>query len=359
MRDILADLEHWREENKSIALATVIDTWGSSPRGAGAKMALTSDGKVTGSVSGGCVENAVIEAGRETIRQQQPQLYHFGVADETAWDVGLACGGSIEVFIKALDINIFNSLRKLINEETTVVVATVIHGPQKILGREILIDENGGVTGSIGADWDQEVTEAIENILSQAKPRRIQLKDDIEIFADVILPAPKLIMVGGTHIAIALSKLANTLGYQTIVIDPRKIWANKDRFPEVDQLVQAWPDEAFKQVKITRSTAVAMLTHDPKIDDPALRIALSSKAFYVGALGSKATNARRRERLLANGLKESQLSGLHAPIGLDIGSDTPEEIALAIMAEIVATHRKRNQGSATFEADYHPAVQSV
>jgi len=149
-----------------------------------------------------------------------------------------------------------------------------------------------------------------------------------------------LVMIGGVHIAIALTSLAKTLGYQTVVIDPRKAWGNKERFPNVGQLIQAWPEEAFEQIDITSSTAVATLTHDPKLDDPALKVALSSSAFYVGALGSMSTQAKRRERLLREGLAESQLDRLHGPIGLDIGAQSPEEIALAIMAEVVEAHRR-------------------
>ena len=150
--------------------------------------------------------------------------------------------------------------------------------------------------------------------------------------------------------------LAKTLGYRTVVIDPRSLWGNAERFPNVDQLIQSWPDDAFEQINITGSTAIAMLTHDPKLDDPALKIALDSPAFYVGALGSKTTNAKRRERLLSEGVSESQLSRLHAPIGMDIGAEIPEEIALAVMAEVVAAYRKRDQLSADREAepDLHP-----
>jgi xanthine dehydrogenase accessory factor len=155
-----------------------------------------------------------------------------------------------------------------------------------------------------------------------------------------------LIVVGGVQIAIALISLAKTLGYQTIMIDPRSAWGNEERFPHVDRLIQAWPEDAFQRVNVTRSTAIVMLTHDPKLDDPALKIALNGPAFYVGALGSKSTNAKRRERLLGGGMSELGWSRLHAPIGLNIGAQTPEEIALAIMAEVVESYRKRNQDAA-------------
>jgi len=162
-----------------------------------------------------------------------------------------------------------------------------------------------------------------------------------------------MIIVGGVHISIALSTLAKTLGYHTIVIDPRKAWGNKERFPNVDQLIQAWPDEAFEHIEITRSTAVATLTHDPKLDDPALKYALSSPAFYIGGLGSMTTQAKRRKRLSRAGLTESQLDRLHGPIGLDINAQTPEEIALAIMAEVVDAYRKQKQKSVEMDRAEH------
>jgi xanthine dehydrogenase accessory factor len=162
------------------------------------------------------------------------------------------------------------------------------------------------------------------------------LNEDVEVFAEVILPPPTLIAVGGVHITIALMALAKTLGYRTVVVDPRSAFGNETRFPNVDQLIPLWPDEAFQQIPITRSTAIAMLTHDPKLDDPALRIALPSPAFYVGALGSRTTQSKRRQRLLADGLNEEEINRLHGPIGLEIGAETPEEIAMSIMAEIVA-----------------------
>jgi xanthine dehydrogenase accessory factor len=343
MRDILTDLISWREEGKSIALATVIETWGSSPRKAGSKMALTSDGRITGSVSGGCVENAVVEAGMESLNTNRPQLLHFGVADETAWEVGLACGGSIDVFVKPLDEAIFRSNHTILNDDKPAVMATVINGDDTILGREIILDDNGDVTGSIGNEWDEKVFPFMEESLEQGVSRRVILGEATEIFIEAIMPPLTLIMVGGAHISIALASLAGTLEYRTIVIDPRQVWGNEERFPKVDTLIQSWISDAFEQVAITSMTAIAMLTHDPKLDDPALKIALNSPAFYVGALGSKTTNAKRHERLLNDGTTDAQLSRLHAPIGLKIGAQTPEEIALAIMAEVVDVYRKQNQ----------------
>ena len=354
MRDILSDVTRWLEEGDSIALATVVQTWGSSPRKAGSRMALTANGKITGSVSGGCVENAVVEAGLETLKAGRPQLLHFGVADETAWEVGLACGGSIDILVQPLDSGFFQTFKSILKDETPVVHAITIRGPENAPGRGMLITENGMIAGSTGNEWDGAVLTMSIQALSQGISRRAPLSESVEVFLDVILPPPMLVIVGGVHIAVALASLAKTLEYRTVLVDPRTSWGNEERFPHVDELIQAWIPDAFAKIHVTRSTAIAMLTHDPKLDDPALKIALNSPAFYVGALGSKTTNARRRERLLADGVTEAQFSRLHAPIGLDIGAQTPEEIALAVMSEVVKAHRKQNQESAASEAKHSP-----
>jgi xanthine dehydrogenase accessory factor len=343
MRDILPDLDNWRAQNKSIGLATVVQTWGSSPRRAGAKMALTLDGGISGSVSGGCVEGAVFEEGLKALKLDRPKLLHFGVADETAWEVGLACGGSIDIFVKPLDTEFFKSLRSVLVEEQAAVSIMIVRGSDELLGREILIGEEGNVTGSLGNGLDGIALNLAKETLAKGESQRAMLTEGVEAFVELILPPPTFIAVGGVHITIALMSLAKTLGYRTVVVDPRTAFGNEARFPNVDRLIPLWPDEAFRQIPLTRSTAVAMLTHDPKLDDPALKIVLPSPAFYVGALGSKTTNAKRRERLLSDGMTELQLSRLHAPIGLDIGAQTPGEIALAIMSEVVKAHRKQDQ----------------
>ncbi|HEX5944490.1 MAG TPA: XdhC family protein [Anaerolineales bacterium] len=342
MRDILPDLDKWRAENKQIALATVIQTWGSSPRREGAKMALTPEGNITGSVSGGCVEGAVYEAGVDVLKSNRPQLLHFGVADETAWEAGLACGGSIDIFVKPLELEVFPSLRSTLVDEKSAVLVTVVKGSDEVLGREMLVREDGSITGGISDQFNEQVVKLAGETLTQGEAQRAMLNEDVEVFMEVIAPPPTLIAVGGVHITIALVALAKTLGYRTIVVDPRSAFGNESRFPHVDQLIQLWPEDAFQQVPITRSTAIAMLTHDPKLDDPALKIALPSSAFYVGALGSKTTQAKRRQRLLEDGLTEKQLDRLHGPIGIKIGAGTPEEIAISIMAEIVAVRNSPN-----------------
>ncbi len=341
MREVAADIQRWLAAGESIALATVLQTWGSSPRPAGAKLALTARGEVSGSVSGGCVEGAVIETGFNVIKTGKPQLLHFGVANETAWEVGLACGGSIDVFVQRLDRAVYEAIRAAMQADRSSVVITVIRGPIELLGRAILVPDAGGVIGTLGAEVDRAAVEAASDVLCSGQSQRRTLSDSIELFCEVLAPAPEVIAVGGVHIAIALTQLAKVMGYRTTVIDPRGVFGTDARFPHVDRLIQAWPDEGLGRITLSCLSAVAVLTHDPKLDDPALNIALPSAAFYVGALGSPTTQAQRRARLHAAGVSEELLDRLHSPIGLKIGSQSPEEIALAIMAEIVACRNQR------------------
>ncbi len=341
MQDILPDLLTWLENGEAIALATVIQTWGSSPRGVGAKMGLTAAGKMTGSVSGGCVEGAVIEVGMDVIQTGKPQLLHFGVADDTAWEVGLACGGTIDVFVQPLDLELFDQLCTVIENEQTAANLTIIRGPDDVLGDGLVWVDGQKSPGSFNDELLDATLAAAQFALSEGKSQRLILPGGkVEVFAEVIAPAHTLVIVGGVHISIALAKIANVLGFRTVIVDPRRAFGSPERFAHADQLVQAWPDEALQALHLTRTSAIAVLTHDPKLDDPALTVALASPAFYVGALGSKTTQAKRRARLLEAGLTEQQLDRLHGPIGLAIGAKTPEEIALSIMGEIVGA---RNQ----------------
>jgi len=345
MHDILSDVTQWIDQNEPVVLATVVQTWGSSPRGVGAKMAFTSSGKIAGSVSGGCVEGAVYENGLQTLKTQQSQLLHFGVADETAFEVGLACGGKIEVFVRRLDPGIFRILQAEINGQQAVVIVSVLEGPPDLTGKEIMVTEAGKVAGTLGGGLDGEAARfailALQEEQSQTFSLPTATGDLLHLFGDVILPPPTLVMVGGVHITIALSAIAKALGYRTIVIDPRRLFGSQERFPHVDQLIQEWPQEALPKIKLTRSTCVAMLTHDPKIDDPALKIVLDSPVFYIGALGSRKTQESRRQRLLADGLSPAQLDRIHGPVGIDLGAKTPDEIALSVMAEIISVRRGR------------------
>ncbi len=337
MRELFPSIEQWMAANQPVALATVVSTWGSSPRAEGAKMAVNLAGDMTGSVSGGCVEGAVVEASQECLASGQPRLLHFGVADETAWEVGLACGGQIDVFVQPLTEEIFLAFKRAIEKQETLGLVTIIEGDDESLGVSMPVFEHADYSSLSKEENENEnllISQALEN-MDKGKSSQLQINDQVRAFVDVMLPPPRLIVVGGVHIAVALVKMAKEVGYQTIVVDPRRQFGTEARFPAVDQLVQQWPDEALEQIGITSNTAVAVLTHDPKLDDPGLMVALPSSAFYVGALGSRKTNAARRERLLQAGMSEALLDRLAAPIGLDLGGRSPEEIALAILAQIV------------------------
>jgi xanthine dehydrogenase accessory factor len=329
-RDVLKDVERFRAEGEEVALATVVRTWGSGPRGPGAKMAFTKGARIAGSVSGGCVEAAVVEEGREVLATGQPKLLRFGIADETAWNVGLTCGGSIEILVEKLDDSLFRAFSDAIASGSSLARATVVRGSG--LGKTTLVRDGEPSAG--------EVETAALRAIELRQPEVIATADGSEVFLDVEVPPPSLIMVGGVHIAVALTAMAKALGYRTIVIDPRGVFGSEERFPHADQLVHEWSDEGLESIGLDRSSAVATLTHDPKIDDPALLVALRSPAFFVGALGSRKTHEKRVKRLLERGLTEAELSRLHAPVGLDIGSRSPEEIALSILAQIVAVRNR-------------------
>lgn len=344
MQDILKQIRTWTSRGDSVALATVVSTWGSSPRAAGAYMAVRADGTMAGSVSGGCVEGAVVQQALDILEGAPPKLLQFGVADETAWEVGLACGGSIEVFVQRFEPSLLEPLLRGDENRSAQIMVTVVNGPETVLGGVEIFDTEGRVTsnwpGGTGADLDDWIAAT----LARKTPTRKQLEIDgeaIEIFLNPLLPPPTIIIIGGVHISIALAKLAESLGYHTIVIDPRKRFASKERFPKVGQLIQSWPEEGLEAVGIDSSTAIAVLTHDPKIDDPAIKLALRSPAFYIGALGSRTTHAKRVERLRQDGISDESLARLQAPIGLDIGARTPEEIALSILGEITAVRNGR------------------
>ncbi|MEM9773031.1 MAG: XdhC/CoxI family protein [Chloroflexota bacterium] len=337
MQEIIPDVNNWLENNQTVGLATVIQTWGSAPRKAGGKMAITPDGKMSGSVSGGCVEGAVFEEAVNAINQNQGKLLQYGVADETAWEVGLACGGNIRVFVEMLNQDVYQAMHNLIEEDQMGAMGTLVSSAdEERVGEKFVIDKNRLVAGSTS---HPEAVETTLKIMKAGKNQLVNLSDGVELFVEVFLPAPQLIMVGGVHIAVALTQMAQLLGYQTIIVDPRRGFGNDERFPDVDSLIQKWPKKAFEQININENTAVALLTHDPKIDDPALHEVLDSAAFYVGALGSRKTHAKRVKRLTEAGFTEEQISKIYGPIGLSINAQNPEEIALSIMAEIIQARR--------------------
>ena len=338
MKDLLDQIEHWLSDGLQLALATVIKTWGSSPRAVGAGMVVSSDGKVAGSVSGGCVEGAVIESAFDVMKSGQPARLHFGVADDEAWEVGLACGGEIEVFVRGFGAKELEIWKQALSTNLLFCVSTVLVGDEGKCGQENIILENGTWLGADLPDRIQETIihsgmKAFQNPSSGMAD--INLDDSWEVFLHLIQPDPTLIIIGGVHIAIPLTRMADILGFNVIVIDPRRLFGSQERFPEVKQLLTEWPESAFKKINIDPLTAIVMLTHDPKIDDPAIKVALKSPAFYIGALGSKRTHQKRVERLVNDGIDRQELERLHAPVGLDLGGGSPQEIALSVISEIV------------------------
>jgi xanthine dehydrogenase accessory factor len=303
-------------------------------------MAIRDDGSMAGSVSGGCVEGAVVQEALGVLDGNPPRLLQYGVTDDTAWDVGLACGGSIEIFVQKLNPELLEPITEGYADRRTMIEAIVIGGPESQLGTTGIFDRGGLVGGDWPGDLLAETETVIDETFESRTPKRVKIEiggNSLELFMDVFLPSATLIMIGGVHISIALSEMAKSLGYRTIIIDPRKSFTTQERFPTADQMIQHWPEEGLNEVGIDANTAIAVLTHDPKIDDPALLTALRSPAFYVGALGSRTTHAKRVERLRKEGLKSKALDRLKAPIGLDLGGRTPEEIAVSILAEITAT----------------------
>jgi xanthine dehydrogenase accessory factor len=237
---------------------------------------------------------------------------------------------------------LFPQLKDYLKQDKSVTLATVVRGPETLLGLKALIPADGEPVGPLlEVPWRAKLLRDAYRLMGEhASGTSRYENDEIELFFDVHRPPSRLIIVGAVHIADALIRFARPLGYRTYLVDPRTAFATEERFPHVDEMRHQWPDEALPEIGLNSETAVVVITHDPKLDDPALKLALPSPAFYVGALGSPKTHARRVERLLTEGLSQEQLDRLHAPIGLDLGGRTPAEIALSIMAEIVAAHNQ-------------------
>ena len=336
MKEILPEISRWSERGDRIAVATVVDVRKSAPRAPGAKMAVSEQGEIAGGVSGGCVEGAVVEIAEQVMGGAPPQLVHFGIADSEAWDVGLPCGGEIDVFVQAYQPSRFDEIARQGGRAAEV---TMLEGPQ--LGAKLLIDADGGRWGSLGSpELDDDAARMADELLwTDTSERRGSM------FVDVVFPAPRLILFGAVDIAAHLCTLARDCGWRPYVVDPRARFATPERFPDAEEVIAAWPEEAFAQLGgVDPATSIVVLTHDPKLDDAALTIALRSPARFVGAMGSRRAQAARRERLLAAGLGDDELERLSAPVGLDLGAVGREETALSILAEVVSARHGREGG---------------
>ncbi len=339
MREVITEIEAWQKEGKPIAIATNVKRDGSSLRPLGAKMAMAGGHKITGSVTGGCIEGAVYEEAMGILKSGQPKLLHYGVtSNQSPWEVGLSCGTSLDVFVEPLDSSawrgIYPTLKKCLEENQFVAVATVIAGSG--LGNKMLVWSDGRTLGSLGdGRLDTESSVWVQMQMQKQETGWTHLRD-ADVFVDVMPPPLRLIVVGAVHIAIPLVTLAKTLDFRTIVIDPREAFATHERFPYVDELITEWPSVALEKLYPDEGTYIAFVSHDPKLDNPALRVALASPARYVGVLGTRKKIPERLDALRELGVTEEQLGRLCAPIGMNIGAILPGEIALSILSDIVS-----------------------
>ena len=347
MREIVGGLAAWQAAGVPFALVTVVRTWKSAPRQPGAAMAVSVDGEVLGSVSGGCVEGAVYEVALEVLRTGVAQLVRYGVSDGDAFDVGLTCGGTVELFVQPIDdrhFKDFGDLLDAIAAHRPVAMACVVSGPSHI-GDHVLVWPDGA-TGTLGAlGLDAGAVGPARGMLGagttgvlQLGENGEQLFDDLAVFVQSFTPAPRMIVFGAVDFAGAVARIGKFLGFHVTVCDARPVFATAKRFPEVDELVVAWPHRYLADTAVDDRTVICVLTHDPKFDIPVLEMALAGPARYVGAMGSRRTHDDRMRRLRARGVPEEILGRLSSPIGLDLGARTPEETAIAIAAEIVATN---------------------
>ena len=355
MRELVGELRAWLDAGEVVALATVVETWGSSPRQAGAAMAVAGDGRVVGSVSGGCVETAVVEAALEVAGGAAPRLLSFDVPDERAMAVGLPCGGRLRVFVERLErLEDDAAMRAWLDAlEAGRPVARLIGVDGDRLGERLVAVRTGGAGGGelagggrfgfdvVGELADgggdgpsHDLLELAAEVLGRKEGQIVEIAGS-RVFACAYPPPDRLVVVGAVHIAQTLVPMARAIGYRTIIVDPRAALATRQRFPDADDILDRWPSEAFSALSLNDTTDVVVLSHDDKIDDPAVRLALDSPARYVGALGSRKRTAARAERLAADGVAREALDRLDAPIGLAIGARTPEEIAVSILARLV------------------------
>jgi xanthine dehydrogenase accessory factor len=330
-------LNAWTARGDRVATATVVGVKRSAPRPLGAKMAISSAGDVSGQVSGGCVEGAVVQQAEEVLAGGAPRLLHFGIEDAEAWAVGLPCGGELSIWVSGAPHERF---ARVARDGGRAGLATRMDD-----GRRLFVAEDGEAEGDLGvAVTTAAAAGRLRELLWEERSEMLTL-DGVEVFLDVTFPDPRLVILGAVDIAVPLCRIARAAHWRPSVVDPRSLFARADRFPDAEHVIDAWPHEGFAQVGgLDPATSVVVLTHDPKLDDAALEIALRSDAGYIGAMGSRRSQDARWERLRALGFGEADLSRLAAPVGLDLGALTPEETAISIMAEVVAVHRGRSGG---------------
>lgn len=350
MRDILDDLLRWWESGESTGVGTVVGTFKSAPRPAGAAMAVGPEGTAVGSVSGGCVEGAVYESASGIRDGDDAVLTRFGVSDGDAFAVGLTCGGIIDVFterVSKADFPEFGELAASIKADERVALATIVAGRPDQIGRHLVLWEDR-TAGSLGSERiDHSVRADALGLLASGRTATLtygldgeRMDTGLQVFVAAFAPAPRMLVFGAIDFATAVARIGTFLGYRVTVCDARPIFATKKRFPDVDEVIIDWPHRYLeKQVAagaLDARTVICVLTHDPKFDVPALKVALPLDVAYIGAMGSRRTHDDRLERLRAAGVPEGQIAKLVSPIGLNLGARTPEETAVSIAAQIIS-----------------------
>ena len=319
MRDIIPTLARWHADGRRVAIATVVERRGSAPRDPGASLALNDLGEIAGSVTGGCVEPSVIREAQEVLDGGPARLREYGIADDEAFEVGLSCGGTVGILIAALDTSLVPPLDEALRADRPAALTMTVSG--EAAGAQRLHD--GAADGRVA------------RLLAGGESALVEL-DGTAVFVHALAPRPALYIFGAIDHAAALARVGKLLGYRVTVCDARARFVTPERFPEADELVVEWPDRFLRRAAVDESTAICVLTHDEKFDVPALIAALDTPAAYIGAMGSKVTTADREERLRAEGVGDAGIARIHAPIGLAIGARSPEEVAVAIGAQIVA-----------------------
>jgi xanthine dehydrogenase accessory factor len=351
MKELLETLSGWQGEGIDAGRAVVVRTFGSAPRPEGASLLYASDGRIAGSVSGGCVEGAAAEQIEHARATGNARVIRYGISDEQAWDVGLACGGTIDVLVQpavpAASIAAATASLGAGGHGAAVITPLPADSPPAEGGPHepgegaapespLVVHEDGRLEGTLGDPaLDGALVEGALEALRRGQSRTMELGGR-SLFIEVFPVRPRLVVVGAVEVARSLVRLARELGFETVVIDGRASFATPERFPDVDRLVVGWPDEVADEIGLGPNDAVAVLTHDVKFDEPAIVEALKRGCRYVGAVGSRKTQADRRQRLREAGVSDEALAELRGPVGLDLGGRQPAETALAILAEVVA-----------------------
>ncbi len=349
MKELLETLRAWNSEPVAVGRAVNVRTFGSTPWREGATLLRAADGRIAGSVSGGCVEGAAAEEIERAIATGRQRVVRYGITDEQAWDVGLACGGTIDVLVQPSVPDEITVAAEMSRERTGAAVITVLPddtppptagqhrpGPGAAPEPALVATSGGSLEGSLGSrDADEELLSVARELIERGRSGIVQVAGR-QLFVEAFPVPPRLVIIGAVQVALSLVAFARELGWATVVVDGRPAFATRERFPDVDRLIVGWPDEAADEIGLGPHDAVAVLTHDAKFDEPAIIEALQRGCVYVGAIGSRKTQADRRSRLAKAGVPADQTERLRGPIGLDLSGRAPAETAVAIVGEIIA-----------------------